>query len=345
MIIGRNDSCHCGSNKKYKRCCLVKEEISNPNVKLNTGLSRKYMSEFALHTYSSEVTICYPTDLKHLKERANNYHIYMINEIPKLSIIRESIQIHTDHIKLTIQIGLYEPLVKEVVSFSIYKGDHSKFTFELNPNNKEIIFRDNYGGGIQTNVLTLLSEYTRSPIDNKILYIGQSYGKSGNRNAVQRLMSHSTLQEVLADTLMHKTDVEIAITLWEFTPRLISNFDGRRKKFLKSSEEDLAHLTKVLSAPPLRIDNQIINITEAALINYFKPHYNEMFKNNFPDIKHKGYSFYFDYDYNAICVELDPGCININIFSESTNYYRYRPIKYLLDSEESRMSMFDITFN
>jgi hypothetical protein len=25
-ILGRNDSCHCGSGKKYKQCCLGKDE-------------------------------------------------------------------------------------------------------------------------------------------------------------------------------------------------------------------------------------------------------------------------------------------------------------------------------
>ena len=36
--------------------------------------------------------------------------------------------------------------------------------------------------------------------------------------------------------------------------------------------------------------NQIINITEAAMINYFKPPYNINFIDNFPDKNHKGYS-------------------------------------------------------
>ena len=27
MKIGRNDQCHCGSGKKYKKCCMDKENI------------------------------------------------------------------------------------------------------------------------------------------------------------------------------------------------------------------------------------------------------------------------------------------------------------------------------
>ena len=26
--LGRNDSCHCGSGKKYKQCCLEKDEAA-----------------------------------------------------------------------------------------------------------------------------------------------------------------------------------------------------------------------------------------------------------------------------------------------------------------------------
>ena len=25
--LGRNDPCHCGSGKKYKQCCLAKDEV------------------------------------------------------------------------------------------------------------------------------------------------------------------------------------------------------------------------------------------------------------------------------------------------------------------------------
>lgn len=29
MKIGRNDPCHCGSGKKYKKCCLLVEEAAS----------------------------------------------------------------------------------------------------------------------------------------------------------------------------------------------------------------------------------------------------------------------------------------------------------------------------
>lgn len=117
--------------------------------------------------------------------------------------------------------------------------------------------------------------------------------------------------------------------------------DGRSKDIVESSEVDLLPLKKVTSNPPSIIGNQIINATEAALINHFKPKYNDKFKNNFPDLKHKDYQFYYDYNYNSICVELDPACINLKIFSELKVYDNFKSIVYTLDSDEKRKSIFE----
>ncbi len=29
MTLGRNDPCHCGSGKKYKKCCAAKDEAAH----------------------------------------------------------------------------------------------------------------------------------------------------------------------------------------------------------------------------------------------------------------------------------------------------------------------------
>ncbi|KAB7664165.1 SEC-C domain-containing protein [Bacillus sp. B1-b2] len=343
MATERNEPCPCGSGKKFKRCCIDDPRYSS--TKINNGLARKYMCEFALHTFSSTVVMCYPNNLDKVDVSEKNYHIYMVHEIPRLSFVKDSVKIFETHIEVTIQQGVLENVTMHKFEFALLEGNHKEiFTYEL-LNNKKLIIRDNVGGGIETDVLSMYLELSKQPLKSEVLYVGQSYGKAGERDAIQRLSSHSTLQEILADTMNRDIEVEITITLWEFTPRLISSFDGISKKYLTSEKENVEHLVKVTSAPPLWIDNQIINISEAALINYFKPEYNEKFKNNFPDITHKGYTFYYDYDYNAVTVELDPSCINIDIFSKSKDYSQFRPIKYHLNSEEERRSIFDIDFS
>ena len=70
-----------------------------------------------------------------------------------------------------------------------------------------------------------------------------------------------------------------------------------------TEEEGDKHMHDVLCNLP-RLD-QVINIMEAALINYFKPEYNVNFVENFPNENHKGYKQYFELDYNSLCVEID----------------------------------------
>ena len=41
MKIGRNDLCPCGSEKKYKKCCLEKDEKDNISIGLNRNQSQR----------------------------------------------------------------------------------------------------------------------------------------------------------------------------------------------------------------------------------------------------------------------------------------------------------------
>ena len=35
--LGRNDPCHCGSGKKYKRCCLGKDEAAEHQARIDAA--------------------------------------------------------------------------------------------------------------------------------------------------------------------------------------------------------------------------------------------------------------------------------------------------------------------
>lgn len=333
MSIGRNEKCPCESGKKFKNCCINDPKYTATQV--NNGIPRKYMSEFALHTFSSQVAIAYPKMLETIDVSNAAFHIYMINKIKRLSFVENSIKVLDTHVEVQIKHGV--TLIDKIETIKIPLNENVVgYEFE---GDKILIMKDGYGGGLKADILWLHSTFSFEHLDCEVLYVGQSYGKKGDRDALIRLKSHETLQKVMADILYEDINSEIAITLWEFTPQLLTSMDGRNG-FQVTDKEDLKHFEKVLSAPPLILDNQIINVTEAALINYFKPIYNDKFKNNFPDVTHKGYTFYYNYDYNAISVELDPSCVNIEIYSENTSYSQFSPVKYLLNSEEKRKSMF-----
>ena len=121
----------------------------------------------------------------------------------------------------------------------------------------------------------------------EVLYIGQAYGKDGNRTAFDRLEQHATLQKILTEYRNDHPDKHIYILLLEIQKQLAMSFDGRSKEYMKTEEESDKHMKQVCCNLPE--EDQVINITEAALINYFKPEYNINSVDNFPNENHKGY--------------------------------------------------------
>ena len=93
------------------------------------------------------------------------------------------------------------------------------------------------------------------------------------------MQSHSTLQEILTDYYSSYPDKKLHIVLFEFTPQIPASFDGLTGKYTATNLEENDHLNNVISN--ILKYNQIINITEATMINYFKPSYNTYFVDNF----------------------------------------------------------------
>lgn len=112
----------------------------------------------------------------------------------------------------------------------------------------------------------------------KLLYIGQSYGKAGERAATDRLQNHSTLQKILAECQNKYTGYNIHILLFQFEQDQIV------------AEYTCNNQPAFIVPTPHFDEQQIINITEAALIHYFKPEYNKVFISVFPSDNHTSYS-------------------------------------------------------
>ena len=89
-------------------------------------------------------------------------------------------------------------------------------------------------------------------------------------------------------------------------------------------------------------EDQAINLTEAALIRYFQPQYNIVYKDSFPNYKHSSYSECYGMDVNSISIELDTMyCQNLEIYSKSIPRKHNHMFHYTLHSEEEKRSMFE----
>lgn len=333
---------------------------------------RKYLSEFGLNTYTSYKTIVPIEMLNQIQDNAK-YHIYMILSTPRVLIEKENLCIKKDGITIflkkivdgnEIQYNLEKFKLLPNFDHSIVKVDvkypYDKITFNIPEESLNEYYeknKDKLGIVNKDSILNiksfsidsqfLLNQYYEKNGEKwglEILYIGQSYGKDGQRLAQDRLASHSTLQKILTDCHSKYQDKRIYILLLEISAKLNSSFDGISKQYQVDDLEDNNHIKDVMSNLPK--EKQIINITEAALINYFKPSYNVNFIDNFPCDNHAGYRQYYDLDYNCITVELDMEFDNIpmlNLFTSNNSIDNpFKFIEYNLFKDENRKNMYDI---
>lgn len=280
--------------------------------------ARKYITEFGLNVYTSFKTIV-PVEHLHTINDGHKYHIYMIMSAPKIIYDNKSIIKYKDKINvdlLRIESGQSE-LVKINGIFIDKELDHNltEIKCPYPYDNIEVTIMDedwlDKKRGSKEHISIALNaqaamnhfSYTFDKWEFDVLYVGQAFGTDGERIATDRLKSHSTLQKILADYYSLHPDKRIFIFLLEFSPILRTSMDGLSTKFTATEEEEDNHFVEVFNNPLRK--NQIINITEAAIINYFKPPYNIKFVENFPNKNHKGYTQYFDLDYNSIVVEFD----------------------------------------
>jgi hypothetical protein len=160
-----------------------------------------------------------------------------------------------------------------------------------------------FGGPVRT----FFGSYELLPkplVRHEIVYIGQAFGKTGERTAFDRLKNHSTLQRIYSEM---RPDTEIWLTLCyvsDITLHTVMDKPGRPS--YKTKIEDQEHLARVLSRYNSGDfwEREAVTGAEAGLINYFKPKYNIIFKDNYPDPAHVHISALYELELHTLVVEL-----------------------------------------
>ena len=175
----------------------------------------------------------------------------------------------------------------------------------------------------------------------EVVYIGQAYGDSGTRSVIDRLISHSTLQKVLAEQAHVSWWMEPVILLFIYdSPQIISKMDGRGTPEI-TGDVDMTHFKSILDEP---LSNaQLVTIAEASLIRYFKPQYNIHFKGNYPTSEIEHLHDAYRLDYNAIITEIDTEDIFLSTFTKHQKLSEHHIAQFDLHDANERFSFFEIT--
>ena len=270
-------------------------------------------------------------------------HIYLIGRRPRIALIPDTIKFKNGLVggEFTVQkgavserhsfVGLNELGTEDLRLECLYP--HTEYKV-LNSSGQSL------ASGKAALLVAMLHPDFWSLLDFEVLYVGQAYGEGGDRSAPDRLKNHSTLQSIYAEAMQRSPDKEVWISLWAFETLLLASFDGITKAFGTTSEQDAEHREKVLRTGIT--DQQKINFTEAALIRYFQPEYNIIFKDTFPNPAHKTYEECYNIDLNLVSVELQTEQLRCRFWSPKVAPKWVHFATFPLHSSEDRKSMLDV---
>ncbi len=305
----------------------------------NREIKRKYISEFCILANGNWTGLLQQSDFESLRiPYGYDPHIYIIARHPRIFFDPKSLKIEKETFSGIIFIQKPGHLDKVEFSERLSVGEDAKIEcpyphtiFEVKGGKKWFKMR-------AANFISFLDP-PKNFLDLEVLYVGQAYGNDGEGTIQERIVKHSTLQSIYSKTIDMNPDQEVWIILCSFDINLLISMDGITKAYTTTSEEDEAHTKMVLNAPIS--EQQEVNFVEAAMIRYFEPEYNKIFKNTFPNPAHSTYKQCYDLDLNSIAVTIDTESIKARLYSRKAVSEPVHSFDFPLHSKKERKYMFD----
>ncbi|MFN8437005.1 MAG: hypothetical protein U0V72_05135 [Cytophagales bacterium] len=319
----------------------------------------KYASEFAVLMYLDTYQILQQTELELYGKTQtafsgnNPCNIYFILRRPKLSIDPNYCIKGKGYYELKYFIHEQDKRHERKFRTKINTDEYDFYTqypynyFSL-VNKKNQDLNCHYKLAVIVDAIHEKSDTIEPLLDLEVLYIGQAFGEDGNRTAIDRLGSHSTLQKIYSEAMQRNPDSEIWILLASFQQKNISTMNGMITMSQSNEKEDFNRWMNFNNGENPFSDKQKINFTEAALIRTFLPQYNKEYKDTFPNPAHSSYSECYSLDLNAIVVEMDMTEARRWLYSDSKKrgidkegfdipYWQYGQFYFINDEERYKI--------
>lgn len=248
-----------------------------------------YVTEGSVHLYSSEPVVLTPAELYQaksnpaLRQLTENCNIYIV--ATRRRILVDPNDFHLEGGRLSGQfivqrVGGIEripfcwPIPKPIASAPdldigvALSGTH----ICVSANEQSSIVASHV---LVASAEAIVPDYDK---DLQVLYVGQGIGRSKKRSAIDRLLDHSTLQRILAETVTYYPESEVLLLLYRFEHgRTYLSTGGDLNAEPRSSiEEERAHMDRMGSVTLSRHDK--VALAEAGLIRYFQPWFNVQLK-------------------------------------------------------------------
>lgn len=318
-------------------------------AKRTRGVGQRKFTDMSVGFFSSGSLILHAKDLKAIddsgdqnKELADECHIYLILSRPRLSYLADGFRVEEE---ATYGVFKYSVEGSERntefklsgkmnpdLSLSVSAYPHSKMHLS---HNGEVVHT------IPAHLMSFIADFDNSEItDLEVEYVGMSYAE-GRRSAKDRLLSHSTLQTVLADLNHEAPDKEVLLALFRYAPpRVMMVFNGRDKTLDADDDRDFMGDLEAVNQN-LSKDLQIALI-EAGLIKYFQPKYNDKYKQRFPHPTHVILEELYSVNIAALSVEINSEELNCRMYSPVMRAGYHHIANFDLHDAEERTSFFNV---
>ena len=293
-----------------------------------------YGVEHALSMYATSYCTL-PAEYIYEKELLAQYdsviqscHIYMIGYLPKADT-REIYQSGKD---LVIEVTTGESLHK--LRWSLPEG------IDLKEEDGLFYCEDQNGRRSfppESEILRKLHLETGKAVFD-VKYIGQAYGKSGSRNAIDRLLKHETLQKISLKGVPDGHVLSLLLLAVEPNNQLLTVMNPFAKNKDSDGERIKSGLDKLFNTN----ERERIALYEASLIRYFMPEYNKEFKNSFPSTNLKILQDCYNKDFSAVVAEICIDELPYNLKSETVAAKPSHIASHDLHKEEDRKVFFSL---
>lgn len=173
-------------------------------------------------------------------------------------------------------------------------------------------------------------------VDFKVLYIGQAFGEDGSRNALDRLRKHETLQKIALKGVPEGYRLTLLMLAIQPGNSTITVFNPRAADRTQGQERIRNGLDKLFGTD----EAERTTLYEAALIRYFQPHFNTVFKNSFPSTNLKVLADCYDKDFAAVIAEISIDELPWTLFSDAAPHRLNHIAKFDLHDDKARRMFF-----
>ena len=258
--------------------------------------NKKFDVESALLMHADDFAIFPATALyneamlKKLEFATKRCHIYLVGFVPTIDLLHAKQTADELTLEFTVAGNRFD-IILPIPGGSVLESDSDGWKIALEDGTKVWPSND---------VMQQALKAQTNAMDFDVQYIGQAYGQAGERNAIDRLLEHKTLQKIAVKGTPQHHELYVITLGIQSGNRQAFMFNPNAQDTTQGEERIEESLNKLFDTS----EAEQISLYEAALIRHFQPPFNKTFKNSFPSTNLKLLADCYKRDFSAVCAEI-----------------------------------------